>query len=39
MKKQNRYEELLPYCEQALSRYPYEEWQLVKLECLTAMKD
>ena len=39
LKKQNRYAELLPYCEQALSRYPYEEWQLVKLECLTAMKD
>lgn len=39
LKKQNRYEELLPYCEQALSRYPYEEWQLVKLECLTAMKE
>ncbi len=38
LKKQNRHEELLPYCEQALSRYPYEEWQLVKLECLTAMK-
>ena len=35
LKKQNRYAELLPYCEQALSRYPYEEWQLVKLECLT----
>ena len=39
LKKQNRYAELLPYCEQALSRYPYEEWQLVKLECLTAMKE
>lgn len=39
LKKQNRHEELLPYCEQALSRYPYEEWQLVKLECLTAMKE
>ncbi len=39
LKKQSRYDELLPYCEQALSRYPYEEWQLIKLECLTAMKE
>lgn len=39
LKEQNRHQELLPYCEEALVRYPYEEWQMVKLECLTAMKE
>lgn len=39
LKEQNRHRELLPYCEQALALYPYEEWQIVKLECLTAMKE
>lgn len=39
LKEKNRYQELLPYCEQALLLYPYEEWQIVKLECLMAMKE
>lgn len=39
LKEQGRQHELLPYCEQALTFYPYEEWQIVKLECLTAMKE
>ncbi len=39
LKEKGRYSELLLHCEQALEKYPYEEWQLVKLDCMIAMKD
>ena len=39
LKEKNCYKELLTCCERALEKYPYEEWQLVKLDCLMALKD
>lgn len=39
LKEEKRYAELLNYCDQALAKYPYEEWQIVKMDCLTAMKE
>ena len=39
LKPQGRYQELLDYCEPALARYPYEEWQVLKMECLIGMKE
>ena len=39
LKAQRDYTKLLSYCDKALSRYPYEEWQLIKLECLEATRD
>jgi DNA-binding SARP family transcriptional activator len=39
LKAKNKNAELLPYYEQCLSRYPYEEWQLAKMECLAEMKN
>lgn len=39
LKQQRRYTELLEYCEQVLTKYPYEEWQLLKLNCLTDLKE
>jgi len=38
-KPQGRYQELLVHCEQALAHYPYEEWQVMKMECLIGMKE
>lgn len=38
LKKQKRYEELLQHCELVLKRYPSEEWQRMKLECLNDLK-
>lgn len=39
LKKQQQYGKLLEYCENVLSKYPYEEWQLLKLDCLVDMKE
>lgn len=37
--ERKQYQRLLTHCEQALIKYPYEEWQLVKLDCLIALKE
>ncbi len=39
LKQQQRYQDLLGYCEQAVSTYPYEEWQILKMECLAGMRE
>lgn len=39
LKEQNACQKLLGYCDQALMKYPYEEWQLLKLDCLIALKE
>jgi DNA-binding SARP family transcriptional activator len=39
LKVEDEYEKLLSYCDRTLAWYPYEEWQLVKLECLAALKN
>lgn len=38
LKRQKRYAELLRDCELVLKRYPSEEWQRMKLECLNDLK-
>lgn len=39
LRAQQRYQELLGYCEQAIAIYPYEEWQILKMECLAGMRE
>ena len=38
LKNQKRYEELLKDCDLVLKRYPSEEWQRMKMECLNDLK-
>lgn len=37
MRESGRYEEMLDLCSRATKIYPYEEWQLVQIDCLLAM--
>lgn len=37
LKERKRYLELLELCNEAISMYPFEEWQAVKIDCLMAM--
>ncbi len=37
LKKKGRYEEVLGLCGRAIELYPFEEWQLVQIDCLLAM--
>lgn len=37
LRAQGRYREILNCCEYTLKKFPYEEWQLVKLDSLTAL--
>lgn len=39
LKAKGDYTEVLRHCERILSWYPYEEWQLEKMDCLLHMKD
>ena len=38
LEEQKEYDELLKLCTSAARIYPYDQWQLVQLRCLTAMK-
>ena len=37
MQEKGEYEELLHLCSQAVKLYPFEEWQLVQIDCLLAL--
>ena len=37
LKENGRYEEMLELCSRAIEIYPFEEWQLVQIDCLLAM--
>ncbi len=37
MQKNRRYEDMLELCSDAVKIYPFEEWQLLKIDCLLAM--
>lgn len=37
MRENSQYEEMLELCSKAVKIYPYEEWQLVQIDCLLAM--
>lgn len=37
MKESRRYEEGLSLCSKAIKLYPYEEWQMIQMDCLLAM--
>ncbi len=37
MQEKKDYEELLYLCEKAVKLYPFEEWQLVQIDCLLAL--
>lgn len=39
LKEKKDYRRLLAYCDRVTNLYPYEEWQLAKLECLMNMKE
>lgn len=39
LKEKEAYERILYYCDKLLLWYPYEEWQVAKMDCLLAMKD
>lgn len=39
LEQQKEYQKILLYCDRILGWYPYEEWQLVKLDCLLAMEE
>lgn len=38
LKKKREYGDLLKLCSGACELYPYEEWQIMKIDCLIAMK-
>lgn len=38
LEEKEKYDELLEYCEHAVKNYPQEEWQIVKLKTLAALK-
>lgn len=38
LRKKREYGELLKLCSAACELYPYEEWQIMKIDCLIAMK-
>lgn len=37
MQKNRRYEDMLELCSNAVKIYPFEEWQLLQIDCLLAM--
>lgn len=37
MQERHQYEELLEICRRAVNIYPFEEWQMVQIDCLLAM--
>ena len=37
LKEQGRYEDMLELCSRAIDIYPFEEWQLVQIDCLLVM--
>lgn len=37
MQKNKRYEDMLEVCSNAVKIYPFEEWQLLQIDCLLAM--
>lgn len=39
LQEKEDYRRLIGYCDQIVAMYPYEEWQLAKLECLISMKE
>ncbi len=39
LKGQRDYESILRYCDKVLIWYPYEEWQVEKMDCLLSMQD
>lgn len=39
LKSQGNWGRLLPLCEKITAMYPYEEWQLAKLDCLIELKE
>lgn len=37
LKERGKYEDMLELCNRAIEIYPFEEWQLVQIDCLLAM--
>lgn len=37
LRESSRFEDMLDLCNRAIKIYPYEEWQLVQIDCLLAM--
>ncbi|MDO5416533.1 MAG: BTAD domain-containing putative transcriptional regulator [Lachnospiraceae bacterium] len=38
LKENRQYEEMLELCNAAIEIYPFEEWQMIQIDCLLAMK-